>query len=309
MKSIKRGMGCLLIIALLLLLMGCGETPKNSITIGLLQDVNSLPMLVADEEKLYEEEGVEVRLEMFKSAIDRDAALQSGNIDGASSDLLSAALLNEAGIDVAATSYTDGRYVLLAAGNSQITKPEGLKGKDIAISSNTIIEYMTNVMLVKNGLAEDEIKMVAIPQMPTRMEMLASGKVAAACLPDPLATLARTRGAVEITDNIKEGFGPGIMLFRGSVIREKQEGIRAFFRAYNKAVDLLNEKGDQYRSILVEKAGFPEETKDVLEFPRYQKARIPDPKDVASVLEWMKKKDMLKKDLTYDDLIWKGLTE
>lgn len=309
----------ILMTALVLILMtanllsGCASKVDVSsdtiIRIGLLPDVNSLPFLIAQEVNLFQKEGIRVEVTMFKSAPDRDAALQSRNIDGADSDILSAALMIQAGFKMTVTSYTDGRYALIAAPETGIQEAAQLKGREIAISSNTIIDYVAHAILTKKGLKPDEIRTVAIPQIPVRMEMLASGKVQAACMPDPFAALAVARGGFEITDSIKMNIQPGVMVFDRAFAEKNIILLKKLYQAYDKAAGLLNTKGDQYRDLIVQKAGFPQETRDILKFPHYQTAVIPSQEDVAGILSWMKNNGLLKKNITYQDIILKDVVE
>ena len=84
----------------------------EEIVIGLMPDTDSLPFIIAQEKGFFRDMGAKVRLVPFKSAMDRDAALQSGNLDGAVSDLLAAVFAKSGGFDVKVTSATDGTYWL-----------------------------------------------------------------------------------------------------------------------------------------------------------------------------------------------------
>ena len=69
---------------------GCGGSSSGSsgsgkmqkLSIGLMPDTDSLPFLIAEEKGYFADEGLDVDLKQFKSAMDRDSALQSGNLDG-----------------------------------------------------------------------------------------------------------------------------------------------------------------------------------------------------------------------------------
>ena len=186
---------------LLLLTVGCGSEsqPKDAklskLTIGLMPDTDSIPFIIAAEHGYFAEEGVEVELVPFKSAMERDAALQSGNLDGAVSDLLAVIFARSGGFAVHAVSYTDGSYNLIASPNAGIASAGDLRGKEIAISRNTIIEYVTDEILEVNGLVEQEVSKVVIPQIPVRLEMLQSGNLGAAVLPEPMASVAVASGS------------------------------------------------------------------------------------------------------------------
>ena len=189
MKIWKR-VGCLaLAAAAMLAVAGCGtgSQPAGSgkmqeLSIGLMPDTDSLPFLIAEEKGYFADEGVKVNLKPFKSAMNRDSAMQSGHLDGAVSDMLAAAFAKDGGFDVKVTSSTDGSYKLIAGKAEPAADVKGLRGKDVSVSRNTIIEYVTDEILAKDGLKGDDINKVIIPQIPTRLEMLQNGNLAAATL-------------------------------------------------------------------------------------------------------------------------------
>lgn len=140
-----------------------------------------------------------------------------------------------------------------------------MKGKDIAISTNTIIEYATDKILEKYGLSPDDVNKVAVPQIPARLEMLQSGKIDAATLPDPLATVAIKNGAKVIESTDRLGINPGVLLFSDQALEQKENEIKAFYRAYNKAVEYLKQNDkSSYIDIVIEKASFPEDVRDTI---------------------------------------------
>lgn len=290
--------------------MGCmsNASVENTVKIGLMPDVDSLPFIVADEAGYFKEAGVNVELVMFKGAADRDSAFQSGNVDGVVSDLLAAVFASDGGFDVRIISHTDGRYIFLASSQSGAKNIRDIKGGEIGLSSNTIIEYSIDCMLKDAGLKPEDIKKTPIPQIPVRLEMLKSGKITGACLPDPLATLAEKDGAVALSDTGSSGSTLGVILFSQKSLLQKNEEIHKVYNAYEKAKEELNKNGDKYRSILVEKAGFPEEVKDTIVFPEYKKSFIPSEGDFKKVLVWMKEKQLIKKDISYSSIITREFT-
>lgn len=201
MKIWKR-VGCLaLAAAAMFAVAGCGTGSQSAgsgkmqeLSIGLMPDTDSLPFLIAEEKGYFADEGVKVNLKPFKSAMDRDSAMQSGHLDGAVSDMLAAAFAKDGGFDVKVTSSTDGSYKLIAGKAEPAADVKGLRGKDVSVSRNTIIEYVTDEILAKDGLKGDDINKVIIPQIPTRLEMLQNGKLAAATLPEPMASIAIYNG-------------------------------------------------------------------------------------------------------------------
>ncbi|HET7839873.1 MAG TPA: hypothetical protein VFL04_08935, partial [Rectinemataceae bacterium] len=168
-----------------------------------------------------------------------------------------------------------------------------LAGQSIGISANTIIEYATDSLLVRAGLAPDSIRGLAVPKIPVRMELLLAGQLKAACLPEPLLTAARVRGATLIAASDDAGLRAGVILFSKAFLDARGPDVAAFFRAYWKAAQAINADNEAYRAFLVDKAGFPEETRRAYSFVRYARPRLPSEGDVAEVLAWMRGKGML----------------
>ncbi|MDK2933790.1 MAG: NitT/TauT family transport system substrate-binding protein [Clostridiales bacterium] len=292
---------------LLLIFTGCNSQLNEKITIGLMPDVNSVPFIIAAEKGLFKEQGLNVETQLFMSAVERDAALQAGKIDGCVSDILAVVFARQGGFDVKMTSVTDGDYVLLASKHSNIDNIRDLKNVEIGLSTNTIIEYVTDTILTKNGLKEEEIKRMPIPKIPIRLEMLENGKIYGACLPQPLATLAEEKGAKVIATSSKQGLAPSVMVFNSDIIKQKKQAIKKIYEAYNQAVQLINDNPSSFMDLIVQKAKFPPEIRDAVQLPQYKKAELPKQEDVNEVLNWMEKKGLLKRQFKYNDMVEKGL--
>ncbi|SMC34956.1 ABC transporter substrate-binding protein [Sporomusa malonica] len=310
----KRSISILIISMLLLGLAGCASNKQESsgqkqvqlqnINLGLMPDVDSIPFIIAQEKGYFKEEGLTVTLKHFKSAMERDSALQSGNLDGAVSDMLAEAFAKAGGFDTVITSLTTGSYKLVVNKDEKAASIQDLKGKDVAISKNTIIDYVTDKVVTEGGLTSADINKVVIPQIPARLEMLQNGKIAAATLPDPLATIAVKNGAKVIKTSEQLGLNPGVLLFTTKAVKEKEKEIQAMYRAYSKAVDYLSrEPMDNYIDLLIEKGGFPKDVKGVLVLPQYKKAAAPQQKDVDDVVAWLQARQLIQKKYLYTDLV------
>ena len=291
---------------------GCGNTADKTagnkelqeINIGLMPDIDSVPVIMAQEKGYFAEEGLKVNIQQFKSAMDRDAALQSGNLDGAISDMLAVAFAKSGGFDVKVTAFTNGSYKLIAGKDAEVNSVHDLIGKDVAISKNTIIEYVTDQITAANNMPENSLNKVVIPQIPTRLEMLQNGKLAAATLPEPMGSIAIYNGCKYITGSDELGINPGVMMFTSKAVESKKAELQAFYRAYNKAVAYLNDTDKaQYMDIVIEKSGFPAAAKDALALPKYRPAGLPKQQDVNDCLTWMNQKNLIKQNYTYDDIV------
>ena len=294
------------------LIAGCGvnndkkESAKElqPLTIGLMPDTDSLPFVIAQEKGYFKEEGLTVNIQQYKSAMERDSALQSGNLDGAISDMLAVAFAKDGGFDVKVTSFTDGSYKLVASAQSGAKTVKDLTGKDVAVSRNTIIEYVTDQVLAKENMQDDSINKVIIPQSPTRLEMLQNGKLTAATLPEPMASIAVHNGCQFITGSDELGINPGVIMFTAKAAENRQAEIQAMYRAYNKAVAYLNNTSrDEYIGLVIEKGGFPPAAKEALVLPQYHEAALPKESDVVDCIKWLKAKELIKGDYSYKDIV------
>lgn len=313
----------ILTLALALLITGCAkaakETPENTtqelkpIKLGVLPIEDNLPLYLAEARDLFTKEGLKVELVPFDSARERDVAMQAGKIDGEIADLVAVALLKKGGTDVRVASIglgakpEEGRFALLAAPKGNVKTIADLKNTPVAVSENTIIEFVADNLLLSGGLKKEEIKKVAIPSIPARMEALSSGQVAAAVLPDPLATLAEKKGARVLTDDTKINLSQTVFVFRKQVVDENKAAVIKVVEIYSKAGQELTANPDEYRALFIEKARVPAPIKDTYRSPGFSPLQAPTTEDVAKVIDWMVDKKLLEKPFTYEEIVDTGL--
>lgn len=305
----KKVFAACLILVLGLGLVGCSqkqasEVPAKTITIGVMPDVESIPFLIAEKNGYFAKQGVAVKIVHFNAAKDRDSALQSGQLDGVITDVLAVVFANEGGINLKICAKNDGNVELMAGKNSGINSITDLRGKSVGLSTNTIMEYTADQMLAAGGLKAAEVKKVAIPQLPTRLEMLQGGKVEAAILPEPLAGLAVKNGARVLASTDAMGTKAGAIAFTGKSLQESPAEIKAVFRAYNDAVAYLaQEPLASYVDFIIEAQGFPVEVKESLQLPKYSQAALPSEAVFNDVVKWLKDKNLIKGSYEYKNLV------
>lgn len=309
----KKILVCLLIIISSISFMGCSKAkpaptpapvPAKTITIGVMPDVESIPFVIAEKNGYFTKEGVQVKLEHFMSAKDRDSALQSGKLDGVVTDVVAVLFANEGGINLKMISKNNGNIELMAGKTSGIKSISDLKGKNVGLSTNTIMEYSVDKMLEAGQLKPEDIKKVAIPQLPTRLEMLQGAKVDAAILPEPLSGLAVKNGATVLNSTDQMANKAGAIAFTSKSLQESPAEVTAVFKAYNDAVAYLNKEPIAgYADYVIQSQGFPAAIKDSLKLPQYTNAELPSEKIFNDVVKWMKDKNLIKGNYQYKDLV------
>ncbi len=279
-------------------------TTKQSLTFGLMPSVDAVPFIIADEKGYFKAQGVNVMLEVFKSAKDRDAAFQSGSLDGIIGDEVAICLYQNADFNVKITGITDGDFILVAGKDSGIKSISDLKGKSAAISEKTVIEYTLDSLLAKGGVEPNDITKTAIPAIPTRLEMLRNNKVDAALLPEPFCTLAIKDGGIQLGSANKENMFPSVSAFTQKAIDGKTDSIKAFYKAYDKAAEYINSTPiSEYEATVIKTVGYPEDMKGKITLPKFRKNVLPTDSELNDAINWAKKKGLLSKTLSTKDLV------
>ena len=274
------------------------------LNIGVMSSMDYLPLAVAQENGFFEKEGVNATIHKFYSANERDAAFQSGNLDGTILDYTGAAIQRAGGIKLKVVSQCDGTFVLIAGKNSEIKNIEDLKEKRLAVSRNTVIDFCTDLVLQKAGIPLDNIERMEINKIPLRLEMLRNGKIDATMLPDPFATIALHDDNRSIIDVSELDIRTTGIAFHENVIEQKREAVESFYRAYNKAVSLINsEPSSNFHSLLVSEIGFPANLVSNIELPNYSMAQLPQESDLKKVEHWLKTKNLVSSEFDITTLI------
>jgi NitT/TauT family transport system substrate-binding protein len=300
---------CLCLLLLLLAAAGCSGNKEDKMKIGLLPIVESLPFYVALDKGYFKDEGINVELIIFESALERDSAVQAAEVDGVLGDILAVASLNNSGTDVKIASLAlgesgkEGRFAILSSPASDITRPEQLKNIPVSISANSIIEYVTDNLLLESGLKPDEIKKEAIPKIPVRFNLLLENKIQAACLPDPQAALAESKGAKLVIDDTSSNLSQTVIYFRDQYLDKNSKSVVKFFNAYARAAKDINDNPAAYTDLLIEKARVPKEALGIYAMDHYPVPQLPEREQVDRVVKWMRAKDLIKTDYTFEDLV------
>lgn len=283
-----------------------GAVSGEPLRIGALPVINALPLYVAQAEGFYQDEGVNVELVPFAGPLEREAAMQAKAIEGENTDLQGVILLNNAGVDVRAVRYDAPAapfFSIVAGKDTDIETVDDLAGVEIAVSHNSIIEYLTYVLLHDAGLSDDDIKMIEVTSIPQRLEFLASGQVQAATLPEPLTSLAVAQGARVIINDENAPVVPTVLAFSKETLEERGDDVRAFLRAYERAVEALNENPDEYRDLMIERVNIPEPLRASYSVPPYRPASVLSEEQVQSVMDWMVQRGMIEEPLPYDQVV------
>lgn len=291
-------------------LAGCASASGPArLKVGLLPIIDSLPFYVAEQEGYFRDQGLEAELVTFASALERDAAIQAKQTDGQLADLIATGLLNKDQVRVKIVKETyrgnpkQAMISVLVGPGSPVRSPADLKGKEVAVSHNSLIEYLTDRLLADAGVNPKDVPKTEVTRIPVRMEMLAKGQVAAATLPEPLATLAVQQGARVLLSDAQSQVGLSVLEFRADVLQENPETARRFVAAHEKAVKAINANPAKYLPLLAEKARLPEALAKTFKVPAFPENRVPTPEDINQAQKWMLEKGLLPKAISYTNMV------
>ena len=280
------------------------QTEKTKLTVGVMGSIDAVPLVIAEQNGYFEEEGVDLDLQIFKAANDRDAALQAGELDGVLCDETAISIYQNSGIDMKITGTTNGSWTLVAGKDSGITSLSDLKGKKVGISKNTMIEYLADDIALSNGLEVSDIEKVAIPAMPARLEALKNNQIDAAILPAPFNDTAVADGGVEITKIYNKDIMISVTAFLQEVIDKDANAIKGFYNAYNKAIEFINSNDiSEYEDIIISTVGYSEDMRGNIVLPEFKTNYLPAEENVQNVLDWSKENGLLTKDITAKDVM------
>ncbi len=305
------------ILSISLLLSACsGKKQKSSevptLSLGVMSSMDYLPLAVAQREGYFAKHGVNVKIQKFISANERDMAFQSGVVDGGVTDYTSAALLASGGFDMKLTSKCQAPFYIVASSQSGVNSLSELKGKKIAVSQNTVIDFCVDMALTSVNLTPADVEKVEINKIPTRFEMLRNNKIDATGLPNPFALIAAGDGCKLLVSMDSLKYTVTGIVFAQKAIDSKSEAIRKMYAAYNEGVAYLNTHTvADIKDILVKDLQFPEPVSEKVSLPKYTDAQpvTTTDKDILEVVNWLGNKKLLNPDFKVDNLVNDQLTQ
>lgn len=266
-----------------LMLAGCSTSsnaPEEtlSLKIGVMPAVDTAPIYLAEEKGYFDELGLDLTIELFNNAGDRQTALQAYAIDGAMTDLIAVATNINGGFDLKATTLTDGVFPVLVRAGYEETPEIKVAMMEVSVSNFLIDEWLGD---------DYTIEKVFINDIPARLEMIKSGQVDMGLFPEPMASNGAANGDLEKRIYTPEdGICPNVMAFTDKALTEKEEAIARFHEGYNKAAQDLMENPDEARTLLIEKLNLNPAIQDDIILPTYSLAHLPEEAYIQKIMDW-----------------------
>ena len=272
----------LLIAVLMIALMitGCGkEEAVNEgpvgLKIGVMPAVDAAPIFIAQTQGYFEEEGLEVEIQVFTNAQDRQSALQTNAIDGAMSDMIALITNVQGGFEIKGTTLTDGLFPVLVRPGFESDGSATVAMMEVSVSNYLADHWLSDTY---------EMEKVFINEIPARLEMIKNGNVDMGIFPEPMATMGMISGLEKVSYETE--VCPDIFVFTQKAIDEKTGALEAYHRAIDKAVKDIQEDDGIARDILIEKLNLNPEIRDLMDLPEYKMTNLPDRAYVEELIDW-----------------------
>lgn len=285
----------LILFILTILSVSCSKEQTQSLKIGLMPAVDIAPILLAEKNGYFEELGLDVDLQIYTNAQNRQTALQTNEIDGAMTDIVALITNNAEGFKLKGVLSTDGMFPLLV-------NPKHIDDKDIKVGMMEI--SVSNYLVEKYLNNEYNYKKVYINAIPTRLEAIATADIQRGLIPEPIASIGEMNGLIKV---IYEGIPSeslDIIAFTDKAISEKSKSIKLFIEAYEKAVSELQKDSSLARDVLMESLNtLPPQIKDSITLPTYNNPTLPTDKFIVELVLWTSNLVGKEYQITPDDIL------
>lgn len=274
-----------------------GET----LTIGTLPAEGSLPIILALEKGYFEDLGVSVDIKTFTSPNDRNIALQAGELDGSIGDVMTTAAFVDRGVALKITSDINEDFKILSSPESGITEMNGLKDQDVSLVPNFILEYIMDEFATEGDF---QYNIVEIPSFAGRAEALLSNQIDGVIFTEPQAGLLVQQGAHLLGSSKEAGIKGGTLFFTEETISNYPADLSAFYKAYNQAVDYMNETDATEYSDILSTYQFPEAMSTYLnnKATPYEHAGTIEEDQFNRIIEWTESKGQINTSYTFEQL-------
>ena len=215
------------------------------------------PFYIARDKGFFKEEGVDVELVIMEDTPMKMGAMMAGQLDLVASTVDEFPIYMKPGIGI--------RYVM-AVDNSKggdgivatkdITTIEGLKGKKVAFEQGSVSQFFLNALLKDAGMSQSDIEPVNMAATDAGVAF-AAGQVDAAVTWEPaLSQGAKAEnGHILLTSADKPGLITDVVAATDATLKEKGDDVKAFVRAWYRALDFIKSNPDEANAIMAQGVG------------------------------------------------------
>lgn len=254
--------------------------------------LDCLPLYVANDRGFFAEAGVQVKLNVFMAQMDIDTALQNKRVTAAVTDLARVEHLRQQGVSLDCVSATESHWQLISKRTARINKLPQLDDKMMAMTRYSATDMLSDLVVDTARLKPERVFRIQVNDISVRLGMLQADIMDAMFLPEPQATVARNLKGKVLLDTRKMDLCLGTLVFLHDSVTEGDVCQKDFLKAYDRAVDSLNEYGLKgYAPLMKQYLKVSQQTIDSLPAGfQFHHAAKPRAKDVERVRNWWNKR-------------------
>lgn len=283
-----------MLIFSLAFLTGTAGAAEKGLEIGIMPAVDSAPILLAQEKGYFAEEGLDIKIDVYTNAVNRQTALQTNELDGAMTDLIAFVNNVNNGFPVKITTSTDGSFPILVSKDFEEKEEVKIGMMEVSVSNFLTEQFLGD---------KYKLSKIFVPAIPARLEMVKSGQLEMAIIPEPLASTAELQGLEKRVYKNEYDFMPEAMIFTEKALAEKEAAVSAFHKAYNRAVKEIKKDDSEAREVLIKSLELPAAIKDLIAMPEYHLTRVPTKEYLNRVIKWIEKTDASQIEIDYNQVI------
>lgn len=262
---------------------GGGAGDAESITVGLIPVAEFFPVYIAEQEGYFEEEGLDVQIEVMSNAASIVPSVLNGQLTFGTTATPPFLVAVDKGIPITAVANSantasgaeNDTAAFLVKKGSDISSVTDLEGRTVAVNALSSLPHVAAASLIKDqGGDPSKVQFVAMP-FPDMLGALEQGRVDATIPVEPFMTQALAGGQVEaIAPLYADVYAPGtthtLMFGSTQFVQDNPEIVKKFQAALARANELVAEDEQVLRDALVEHGGMPQQVADVVKLPVYE---------------------------------------
>ena len=227
------------------------EQKKDStaLHIALLPTFECLPLIVAEEEGMFDSCGINVALDMYYSQADCDTAMAERSAEAMITDIIRGKYWErENKENLYYATWTNTHYMLISSKKARVKELEQMTDRLMATTRYSISDQLADSAMERAGKTPEEMFKVPINNQEIRLNMLIENKMDAAFLQHPYAAEALAHGGTLLMHGGKSN--AGVLAFHETADREM---VKKMLAVYDEACDMINQKGVMHFAPAVEK--------------------------------------------------------
>ena len=215
------------------------------------------PFYIAQEKGFFEEEGVEIELSIMENTPLKMGALMAGRVDivASTADEFPTYMRNGKPLNyILAVDNSNGGDGVVS--HNDIDGVANLRGRTVAFEEGSVSQFFINALLRREGLTQDDIKMVNMTATDAGVA-LAANRVDAAVTWEPhLSQGASTdHGKVLVSSSETPGLIVDVVAVLESTANERRAELEGFVRAWQRSLDFLESNPDEAYQIMADGVG------------------------------------------------------